>query len=147
MSSRRVNFRLVKIHRNYTVEESAKLLEVHRNTVRQWIKTGLPTNDEKRPTLILGRVLFDFLQRRKMLNKRPCQPGQIYCVRCRCPKHPAGDMAEYQAVTATVGNLIGFCPTCETLMFRRVNVEQLAQIRGRLDVAVPKVMPHIVKSA
>ena len=145
MSSRRVNHRLVKIHRSYLVEEAATLLSVHRNTVRQWIKTGLPTSDGKRPTLILGRVLIDFLQRRKALNKRPCQPGQIYCVRCRCPKHPAGEMAEYQPLTATLGNLIGICPSCDTMMYRRMNLGKLEQVRGSLDVTIPQALPHIVK--
>jgi len=74
MSSHRLNHRLVKIHRSYLVEEAATLLDVHRNTVRQWIKLGLPTSDEKRPTLILGRVLIDFLQSSRALNKRPCHP-------------------------------------------------------------------------
>jgi len=33
----------VKIHRNYSVEETAKLLHVHKNTVRDWIAhRGLP---------------------------------------------------------------------------------------------------------
>jgi len=56
-------------------------------------------------------------------------------------------MAEYEPVTTTVGNLIGFCPTCETLMYRRVNLGKLEQIRGSLDVTIPQALPHIVKSA
>ena len=86
MATRRPNHRLAKIHRNYTVEEVAKLLGVHRNTVRHWLKQGLPTNDRKRPTLILGRDLGVFLQARRSKNKRRCQPGEIYCVRCRAPR-------------------------------------------------------------
>ncbi len=37
------NHRLVKIHRSYTVEDAARCLAVHKNTVRRWIKAGLPT--------------------------------------------------------------------------------------------------------
>ena len=55
MRKRRPNYRLVKIHRNYTVEEVARLFGTHNNTVRAWVKAGLPTCDGKRPTLILGR--------------------------------------------------------------------------------------------
>lgn len=62
MATRHSNHRLAKLHRNYSVEEVAKLYGVHRNTVREWIKRGLPTNDGKRPTLILGRDLAAFLQ-------------------------------------------------------------------------------------
>ena len=41
---KRLNPRRVKVHRNYTVEEVAKLFQVHKNTVRDWLKVGLPTD-------------------------------------------------------------------------------------------------------
>src|SRR2546421_601437 len=122
MSKRHPNPRLAKIHRNYTVEEVAALYGHHRNTVRQWVKQGLPTNDDRRPMLILGRDFSSFLQARRIKNKRTCQPGEIYCVGCRLPRAPAGDMADYKPVTPTMGNLIGTCPTCEAMMYRRVSL-------------------------
>ena len=61
MAKRHSNPRLVKIHRSYTVEEAANLLAVHKSTVREWIKRGLPTSDDRRPTIILGRELAAFL--------------------------------------------------------------------------------------
>src|SRR5216683_7791116 len=87
MGARHPNPRLVKIHRNYTVEEIALRFGVHKNTVREWVKRGLPTvADKKRPMLILGADLAAFLQARRAKNKRTCQAGEIYCVRCRSPK-------------------------------------------------------------
>ena len=41
MRKRHPNPRLVKIHRNYTVEEIATLFGIHKNTVRDWVKAGL----------------------------------------------------------------------------------------------------------
>jgi hypothetical protein len=136
MRKRRPNYRLVKIHRSYTVEEVARLFGTHKNTVRAWVKAGLPICDSKRPMLILGRDLAAFLRMRRTKNKRPCQPGEIYCVRCRAPKRPAGDMAEYQPITASLGNLIGICPDCEGMIFRRASLAKLAQIRGELDITI-----------
>lgn len=116
------------------MEEAAALFGVHRNTVRDWIKRGLPTNDERRPALILGRDLAAFLLARRLKNKRTCQPGELYCVRCRAPRTPAGDMAEYRPLSATLGNLIGICPCCDCLMYRRVNVAKLGAVSGKLEV-------------
>ena len=146
MATRHPNYRLVKIHRNYTVEEIAGLFGVHRNTVREWVKRGLPTIDHRRPMLILGRDLAVFLQARRLKNKRTCQPGEIYCVRCRIPRNPAGDMADYQPVSTMLGNLVGICPNCESMIYRRVNPAKLEQVRRKLDIMIPKALLHIVES-
>lgn len=146
MSKRHPNPRLAKIHRNYTVEEIATLFGVHRNTVRAWVKRGLPTSDDRRPMLILGRDLVAFLQVQRAKNKRICQPGEIYCVRCRAPKAPAGAMADYETLTATQGNLVAICPDCETIIYRRVSLAKLAQIRGKLDITFPQALRHIGES-
>ena len=147
MCKRHPNPRLAKIHRSYTVEEIACLFRVHRNTVREWVKRGLPTNDSRRPMLILGRALVTFLQARRKKNKQACRPGEIYCVRCRLPKAPAGDMADYQPITETLGNLIAICPECETIIYRRVNLTKLEHVRGKLDISMPQALPHIGESA
>ncbi len=140
------NPRLVKINRSYTVEEVAKLFGKHKNSVRGWIKAGLPTSDAKRPMLILGHDIAAFLQARRVKNKQTCQPGEIYCVRCRAPKLPAADMAEYQPVTEKFGNLIAICPDCNSIMNRRVSMAKLGQVRGKMDITFPQALRHIVES-
>ena len=146
MKKRRPNHRLVKIHRSYTVEEIANLLTIHKNTVRGWIKTGLPTCDDKRPMLILGHDLSVFLQARRVKNKQTCKPGEIYCVGCRAPKFPGADMAEYSPVTEKFGNLKAICPDCHSIMNRRVSMAKLEQVRGKMDITFPQAMGHIVES-
>lgn len=146
MSKRHPNPRLAKIHRNYTVEEVASVFAVHRNTVREWVKRGLPTSDDRRPMLILGADLVAFLRARRVKNKRTCRPGKMYCVRCRAPRAPAGDMADYLPVTATLGNLIAICSACEAMMYRRVSLAKLEQVRGKLDITLPQALPHIIES-
>jgi hypothetical protein len=140
------NHRLVKKHRSYTVEEVATLCSVHKNTIRRWIKDGLPTCDKKRPTLIVGEILASFLQARRTKNKQTCRPGEIYCVRCRSPKTPAGDMADFDPVTSEIGNLVAICPDCSSLMNRRVNLSKLDQVRGRIDVSLPQALQRLIES-
>ena len=143
MAKRRPNHRQVKIHRNYTVEEIASLFGVHKNTVRLWVKTGLPVIDDRRPMLILGENLAVFLRVLRTKNKKTCQPGEIYCVRCRTPKYPAGDMADYLPVTEKLGTLKAICPDCHSMMNQSVSVAKLEQVRGKLDVSFPKALHQV----
>jgi hypothetical protein len=146
MSKRHPNHRHVKIHRNYTVEEVARLFSIHKNTVRGWIKAGLSLSDDKRPMLILGHELAAFLQARRVKKKQTCNPGEIYCIRCRAPKTPAGDMAEYQLINEKVGNLIAICPDCDSMMNRRFSLAKLDQVRGKMDITLPQALRHINES-
>ena len=146
MPAARPNPRLAKIHRSYTVDEIAKLYRVHRNTVRAWIARGLPTVDERRPALVLGRDLAAFLQARRAANKRPCGPGEIYCLRCREPRRPAAGAVRYLPLTPTQGNLAGLCACCGAGLNRRVSLAKLALVSGDLVVTLPQVQEHIGES-
>jgi excisionase family DNA binding protein len=140
MAKRRPNSRRVKTHRSYSVEEIASLLGAHKNTVRAWVKAGLPTIDGKRPMLISGADLADFLKARRAKNKQPCKPGELYCVRCRLPRIPAGGMADCWPVTETIGHLQAICPDRYCMMNRRVNMSKLGQVRGILAITFTKAL-------
>ena len=146
MGKRYPNPQLVKIHRSYTVEEVARLFDMHRNTVRNWVKEGLATIDDKRPMLILGHDLVAFIKIRRIKNKQKCKPGELYCVRCRVPRFPAGDMAEYSPVTEKFGNLTAICPDCNSIMNRRVSLARIGEVCANMDITFPQAMRHIVES-
>jgi len=144
--SKRINPNLVKIHRSYTVEEVANLLSVHKNTVRIWIKGGLGVNDNKRPTLILGAELKIYLQSKRSKNKRKCKPFEIYCIRCRTPQSPAGNMVDYEPLTDSTGRLVGLCPTCNGIINKYFSIANIEQISDKLDITLPKALKHINES-
>ena len=130
---------LAKKHRNYTVEEVAILYGKHKNTVRNWVKDGLPTIDDKqRPMLILGHDLRTFLKARREKNKRPCKPGELYCVRCRLPKFPAGGMVDCTPVTENIGNLTAICPDCDSIMNQRVSLARIEEVCRNMDITFPQ---------
>lgn len=147
MRKRHPNYRLVKIHRSYTIEEIANLFGNHKNTVRRWIKEGLATIDGNRPMLILGRVLVEFLKVRRRKNKQTCQPGELYCVRCRSPKPPAGNMAEYYPITEKFGKLIAICPDCNSLMNRNVSLAGICEIRRKMDISYSEELRQLIESS
>ena len=145
MRKRHPNHRLVKTHRSYTVGEISKLFGIHKNTVRNWVRNGLETIDEKRPMLILGQDLAVFIKKRRARNKQKLRPGELYCVRCRVPRLPAEDMAEYSPVTEKFGNLTAICPDCHSIINRRVSLAKMGEICGNMDITFPKELQHIIK--
>src|SRR5512138_876119 len=106
---KRLNARRVKVHRNYTVEEAAKLFGAHKNTVRNWLKEGLPKVDDHRPILILGRQLASFVHARRQSRRQRCAADEFYCFKCRRPRQLVAGTAEYLPSTAAAGNLRGTC--------------------------------------
>ena len=121
MSRRTLNPQRVKIHLSYTVEEAARLQGAHKNTIRNWIREGLPVLPGCRPTLIHGRDLKSFLQKRRQSVKQACGHGRLYCVKCRGPQQPAEAMVDYDQIGASWGVLRALCPACGTLMHSRVS--------------------------
>lgn len=134
MGARHPNPRLAKIHRSYSVEEIARLFKVHKNTVRAWLRQGLQAIDGQRPTVARGEAIRSFLSARRVKAKRPCGPGRIYCLPCRAPKVPDGNVADCVATSGTTGSLQGICPDCGRMIYRRVNPQKINVVRGDLDV-------------
>ena len=132
------NPHLVKIHRSYTVTEAAETLRVHKNTVRAWLKAGLPTVDDSRHALILGRELRADLERKRASAKRPTPPGMIYCLKCRGHTNPAEGVVEYIPLTPTTGNLRALCATCGKLIHRRVS-------RAGISIAIPNLTVRMLE--
>lgn len=136
MPARRINPRLIKIHRSYSVDEAARALGAHKNSVRGWIKNGLPVVEGGRPVLILGHELQGYLERQRKARKRPCSPGTIYCFKCREPRRPALGMVEYVFGKGAAGNLTALCETCNTTLFRRARHSDLSKIMPGIDVQI-----------
>ncbi|TXH49240.1 MAG: DNA-binding protein [Burkholderiaceae bacterium] len=147
MAAPRPNPRLAKLHRTYSVDEIAKLYGIHRNTVRAWIRAGLPTTDQRRPLLVLGRELAEFLRERRAAARRPCGPGEIFCVRCREPRRPAGAAVCYRPLTGEQGMLVGRCGCCNAGLNRRVSLTRLAETLSQMNVTLTQGEEHINESA
>ena len=136
MAARRVNPGAVKMHRSYTAGELATRLGVHKNTVRNWQREGLPAIDRTRPLLFQGQAVREFLTCRNASRKRPCPPGTLYCLRCREPRAPALGMVDYFETKPGTGNLKALCESCEATMHRRARRAALAAVMPGIAVQV-----------
>lgn len=143
MPAQRINPRRIKLHRAYSVEEAARALGKHKNTVRGWINKGLPTIDKARPTLIDGRDLRRFLEGERKVRKCACPDGTLYCLKCRAPMPPALGMIDYRPVNATTGDLSALCEVCGTMMHRRARFDTIAAKMPNLDVQIREAEPRL----
>ncbi len=133
----------VKVNRNYTFEELAAVLSVHKNTVAQWVKNGLPCLKERRPFLILGQDARDYLKQQRASKKQKCKPNEFYCLRCKTPTVPAENFVEYSPITPKKGYLTGFCSRCESITNQFIGLHSLARYQQVFEVALPKALKHI----
>lgn len=138
----RPNWRAVKIHRNYTVDEAACTLNRDKGTIRRWIAKGLPAIKDQKPHLILGSDLIEFLKKQRRPKVR-CAPGELYCVRCREPRRPALGMAEIAGRTAYTANIRALCETCATVMHRQVSLRKLQAFAANLELSDPQAQGHL----
>lgn len=136
MSRRRVNHRLIKIHRSYTVEQLAQLLCCHKNTVRLWLRQGLEALDRKRPVLIHGGAAREFLEAKRRATKQRCREDELYCLACHAPRPPAHRRAVYQPRPHQAALLTACCADCGTHMFKRVSASSLPSLRKALDLQI-----------
>lgn len=145
MAGKRINPRLAKLHYSYTVEEAARTLGVHKGSIRNWIKSGLPTVDKTRPVLIMGSELRDWLAKRRRAAKRPCPPGTLYCFKCREPRPPALGMIEYVPMSAKSGMLKALCAGCGTTMHLRARLDAIPTKMPNLDVQIKEAQASLIE--
>lgn len=131
---RRPSPQKVKQGATYEVSEVAKLLGIHRNTVRRWLKEGLEAIDDRRPLLIHGATLKAFLTKRREKHRQTCRPGEFYCFRCRAPRRPWGDTADLSFRNEKVARLAALCAVCGTPIYRTVRRADLPALASLIDL-------------
>jgi len=95
----------------YTADEAQRLYEVCRNTVSNWVQSGLRPADAREPQLFRGGELFRYHQERVAASKRPIRVGEFNCVSCKLRVVP--DTSTVRPFFTQRSRAIeGACPDC-----------------------------------
>jgi len=125
----RPDFRRIRLSRCYSVPEAATLLGVSAGTVRTWIRQGLPVLGNGKPILIPGDGLKSWLKARWTARKHHCQPDELYCCRCRCPRKAKLRSAEVIPMNAKTVAIRALCGSCGARMNKAGSLALLANIK------------------
>ncbi len=126
----------IRIHQSYEVSELSDLLICTQQTVRAWIRDGLPVLSARRPILILGFELRKYLKDRDANAKRPTALGEFYCMRCRKPQKPFGMLVDYIPINESKGRLAALCSVCETTCSRFASKDSLPELSQIFEIVI-----------
>ncbi|MEM9222192.1 MAG: helix-turn-helix domain-containing protein [Pseudomonadota bacterium] len=135
---KRPSGRNLKGHLTYTAGELATTLSVHRNTVRSWMREGLEPVCDKRPILFRGDLVKAFLKDFRARGRAPCKPDELFCLRCRAQKRPAGNLVEIDRNRCGAPMLSAICPSCDAMMYRAIAEPDLPSLTRIFDVSERK---------
>ena len=131
---RRYNIRRIKATWPYSIQEVAELLGIHENAVLGWLKKGLPADRSRRPFLIRGDKLADFLVGRQNSRRQRCAPHEFFCFKCRCPRAAALEMADIVIESPTKLRITALCTVCETMVNK---VQSVRELQKSFDASDP----------
>ncbi|HAE94576.1 MAG TPA: hypothetical protein DCG65_08445 [Hyphomonas atlantica] len=141
--ARRLNWRAIRIHRSYSVDEAARALGVAKVTVRRWIASGdLSVIDNCKPMLILGDELSAYLRKRRS-RKHKLHLDQCYCMKCRAPKRAAFSEAELTGANGKTAMVRMLCETCTTVMHKRISLQQVSRLSALVSLSGTHRFKHL----
>ena len=133
---RRINARVVKMHRCYRIDQLADLVGVGIGTVRAWCNQGLPCITDKKPFLIRGRDFKAFHDERLRRAKHPLGPFEVYCLGCKRARTPVQGLVDHEPMDAARTRIMAICPTCGAMARRIIKVSDLQNWADKFGFAI-----------
>ena len=125
--SKRANPMAVKSAISYEVGEAALVLGKTPATIRNWIKDGLPVMSSRKPYLISGAAIREYLRAKYKAAKCPLDPDQLYCPACHSGRQPLDMAATLSPLTARTSLLKGLCSHCSGTCTRMISTAKAAE--------------------
>ena len=95
---------------SYSIDDVARLYNIHPQTVLKWIRQGLHKNDNKKPILIHGSILKSFLAKLNVKGKVNTKFEEMFCFHCKQSHSPYRRELFLKQENNKVLTGIGVCP-------------------------------------
>lgn len=101
---------------------------LHPQTVRGWIKKGLPTVAGGRPTLIYGADLREFLAKQNESGKCKTVFHEMFCLKCKDARPAFKRQIVLEQVNGSV-RAKAHCQTCKSIMNKPYKLSDIPHLR------------------
>ena len=118
---------IIKYWYTYDIDEICVLFDIHKQTVRAWLKNGLPSLDNIRPALIYGNDLKEFLGKQNKSNKCATEFHQMFCMKCKDARLPL----QRKVKLTHKANFIlaqAHCSTCKKVMGKSYSISAYSNL-------------------
>ncbi len=107
------NYTLIESNRSYSTEKIQKLLKIHPQTIRGWVKEEGLQCVSKKPMLIYGAILKAFIKTRNEKHKKTLDFKEMKCLKCRNISVPKDNQISiYNNQNGSI-RAVGVCSNCD----------------------------------
>ncbi len=127
---KRANPMAIKAALTYEINEAAAALGKSPATIRNWIKDGLPVMASRKPYLLSGADIREYLRAKHKDAKSSLAADELYCLSCRAGRKPIGMVVQAFPNTPKTTRLMGVCDCCNANAARMISkskVDDFAQ--------------------
>ncbi len=122
------NSNLIISNRSYSTEKIKKLIGIHEQTIRDWVKNEKLQVVSKKPISIYGAVLKEFIKNRNESHKKTLEFNQMKCFKCKAISIPQDNQISiYYNKNGSI-RATGICQNCHnkfSKLFKKNSIEQL----------------------
>lgn len=141
--TRRYNLTRIKTHRVYSVAELMKLLGVNKNTVSNWVKSGLTPSDNQTPYIFRGALVKRFhAARQRRAATRRLLPGEFKCFSCNVAVRPPTEAVRVEPLPSGRPWLRSTCPECGGGLNKPGLDADMAVLEGEADPNTSRDQGH-----
>ncbi|MGH1397655.1 MAG: helix-turn-helix domain-containing protein [Alphaproteobacteria bacterium] len=117
----------------YGIDDVCAVFNMHPQTVRKWIKNGLKTIDNGKPSLIYGNDLIVFLKKKNTKNKCETAFHELFCLKCQDARPIYQNKIAVTQKTQIL-NVCGVCRTCKAKMYQSYKLNDFPNLRKIFQV-------------
>lgn len=126
------NSNLIISNRSYSTEKIEKLLKIHPQTIREWVKIGKLQIISKKPISIYGAVLKEFIKNRNESHKKTLEFNQMKCFKCKTISIPKNnEVILYNNKNGSI-RAIAIYSCCERVelskLYKKIDITKLKQV-------------------